>query len=375
MFLFAILFTILAAGILSMWVPSRWPLTLFQLAILLLAAVRIVSRRGVGFNAGAAAVAGIALWGAVQYAAGWTVDPFRTSEEILHFTVAVAAFALAAELDSAGRDRFLAAAVFFAAGIGLVAIVTAFLSPADDRVFGPFVYRNQLAAFMECLLPAALLRAFRHRAWVFTACAGLMFASVVAAGSRTGTVLVTAELIVVPLLAARQGVVSLRALTAAGAGIAASVAALTLAVGWQPLWNRFQEPNPFGLRWDLLQSSWQMFLARPLTGWGLGAWPIVYPGYARYDDGTFVNQAHNDWAQWAVEGGIPVFSLMLFLAVRATVPACRRVWSTGMVAVLLHAMVDYPFQQRPQLAAFFFVMLSLAASDRDTQATLTTRPA
>ena len=65
------------------------------------------------------------------------------------------------------------------------------------------------------------------------------------------------------------------------------------------------------MRADLLRSSVAMARERPLTGFGLGAWPSAYPGYALYDDGTFVNQAHNDWAQWTVEGGLPLLLAML----------------------------------------------------------------
>ena len=38
---------------------------------------------------------------------------------------------------------------------------------------------------------------------------------------------------------------------------------------------RFAEPNSYALRWDLTRSSWEMFLARPLTGWGLGTWSAM----------------------------------------------------------------------------------------------------
>ena len=113
-----------------------------------------------------------------------------------------------------------------------------------------------------------------------------------------------------------------------------------------------------------------MFLARPLTGWGLGTWSSVYPGFAHYDDGTFVNQAHNEWVQWAAEGGILLFLLMLAFAIHLIRPAFRAIWGLGTLAVLLHAFVDYPFEQRPQLAVFFFVFFGLVlASGRSPKHT------
>jgi O-antigen ligase len=103
-----------------------------------------------------------------------------------------------------------------------------------------------------------------------------------------------------------------------------------------------------------------MVADRPITGFGLGTWPLVYPGYARFDDGSFVNQAHSDWAQWASEGGLPFFALLLVLAAAAARPAARSLWGLGIMTVFVHCLVDYPMQQRPALAAFFFAMLGMA---------------
>jgi O-antigen ligase len=102
---------------------------------------------------------------------------------------------------------------------------------------------------------------------------------------------------------------------------------------------------------------------RPLTGFGLGAWSSAYPAYARYDDGTFVNQAHNDWAQWSAEGGVPFFLLMLIAVVGLARPAWRSLWGLGLMAVFLHALVDYPFEQRPALAAYFFALAGALAAE------------
>lgn len=314
-----------------------------------------VAVRGIKVDASGAALAAIVAWGGVQLLAGWTVDAFRTQEVVLDWTVNLVGFALALELAGSDvrRDRFLTWMLAFAAGLSVLAMVTA---SRPDPVFGPFVYRNQYAAFVEAILPFALLRAFvdRERAWVYVAAAGLMFASVVASGSRTGTILCSMEVLLVPLLVGRRGAWKI------AAGIIASVAGLTVVAGWEPLWNRFQEPHPYSLRWDLLQSSIEMWRARPWTGWGLGTWPAVYPGFARYDDGSFVNQAHNDWAQWLVEGGVPLFLLLLFVAIRALRPAIKSIWGLGIISVLIHCWVDYPLQQRPALATFFFCMLGMA---------------
>lgn len=99
----------------------------------------------------------------------------------------------------------------------------------------------------------------------------------------------------------------------------------------------------------------------PRTGFGLGAWPIACPRFALYDDGETVNQAHNDWAQWTTEGGIPFLATLLAMAIPAVRAAPRSLWGVGLLAVMAHACVDFPFQQRPALGACFFALLGALA--------------
>jgi O-antigen ligase len=135
-----------------------------------------------------------------------------------------------------------------------------------------------------------------------------------------------------------------------------------LVVGYEPILHRFQEAAPYSMRADFLRSSLAMVKDRPLAGFGLGAWSTAYPAYARFDDGLFANQAHNDWAQWAAEGGIPMLAMMLAVLALLARPAMRSLWGLGLLAVFVHAFVDYPFQQRPALAVFFFAMAGALAN-------------
>ena len=86
-----------------------------------------------------------------------------------------------------------------------------------------------------------------------------------------------------------------------------------------------------------------MFRASPWHGFGLGTWPSVYPQFALFDAGAFVNHAHNEWAQWAAEGGLVALGLMLAVLAWCSKPALRSVWGLGLLAVFLHSLVDYPF--------------------------------
>ena len=140
----------------------------------------------------------------------------------------------------------------------------------------------------------------------------------------------------------------------------------TAIAGWDVLWRRFLLPDPFAVRREFFQSSLAMIRDRPWMGFGLGTWSSAYPAYALFDNGTFANQAHNDWAQWTVEGGVPFLLLMLWIAARTIGPALRSLWGIGLVAVLVHSLVDYPLE-RPALAGFFFVLLGALESARQSQ--------
>jgi O-antigen ligase len=380
---------ILAFGILTLWVPARWALSVFQVALFALVAVRIAQRRSLTLPVAGWMIAGAAAWGALQGAAGWSVDRVTTLDATLNWVTSLAAFTLAADLyrNSGRRERFLRSALIFTSIIAVISIFTFLTSPAgkvfwildsgsDSRTLGPFVYQNQYAAFVEAILPLAILGTIRdrRRRALHVVIVATLFGSVVTGGSRTGTILCLAEILVIPAMAFWRGMIDGRMLARVLLGSLAAMTVLTGVVGWEPLWKRLQEPHPYSLRKDLVRSSIAMVRDRPLTGFGLGTWPEAYPGYARFDDGTYVNQAHNDWLQWTAEGGLPFLALMLAMAGWSVRPAVRSLWGVGILSVWLHALIDYPMQQRPALAAFFFALLgtlaattsvSTAASARD----------
>jgi hypothetical protein len=377
-----LLAAILFLGILSMWVPARWALTAFQIAVFTLASARLIQRKTVSIHPTAVLLGAAIVWGLIQVLAGWTVDRFKTLNEVLNWTVNLTVFALALELgaDRRRRERFLTAVLWFGTALAAISILTVFSSPvgvvvwlfqagSDARTLGPFVYYNQYAAFIETVLPLALVGATLdpRRRVPYSVVGALLLASVVAGSSRTGTLLCLAELVVIPLLALAQGRIT-RQTAARVVLISLSVlVVLGVVAGWEIVWKRLQEPHPYTLRRDFLLSSLEMVRKRPWTGFGLGTWSEAYPGFARFDDGLFANQAHNDWAQWAAEGGIPFFLLMAGVAGGAIRPALRSLWGLGMLAVFVHCWVDYPMQQRPALAAFFFAMLGILMAYRSAE--------
>jgi O-antigen ligase len=215
------------------------------------------------------------------------------------------------------------------------------------------------------VLPLAIVQAIldRRRSVLYVIVAATLFASVVAGGSRAGSIICLTEIVLTPMVAYHGRLINGRMLARVLAGCVTTVILMTAVVGWETIWNRLQEPNPYSLRWELVRSSLEMIRERPVAGFGLGTWSDAYPAHAHFDDGHFVNQAHNDWVQWAAEGGVPFFLIMLAIVVLSVRPAVKSLWGIGVLAVFVHCLVDYPMQQRPALAAFFFALLGTVNVD------------
>jgi O-antigen ligase len=228
-------------------------------------------------------------------------------------------------------------------------------------IFGTFAYYNNFAQLIELTLPITLWEGVCHRAirLPYLILAALQVGAVVSSSSRAGAVLVLAELFVVLLIA------SLKRCNSMSLPVVALVLALSLgftfAAGFHQVLQKLERPNQLANRRYLNESSLRMVETRPLTGWGLGAYVPVYKMFALYDDGTWVNQAHNDYLEWAAEGGIPYALLMVLLVIWTIRPALRSVWGIGLLAFALHALVDYPFARLGTCGWYFALAGMLSA--------------
>ena len=244
-------------------------------------------------------------------------------------------------------------------------------------VFGPFSYWNNFAQFVELVLPISLwLGLGRRKLRVpYIILSSLQIGAVVASGSRAGTFLVIVELMAVLVLAYLQ---NRNQTLLYGAALALGLSLVFVyAAGFNTLLGKLQQNDQFNVRREINKSSLAMIRERPLTGWGLNTYVPVYRMFARYDDGTYVNRAHNDWLQWTAEGGIVFSGLMLMVFVWSIRPAIRSVWGLGLIAVCLHALVDYPFA-RLGVCGWYFALLGMLAGqtpgERKTPEQLKTRP-
>jgi O-antigen ligase len=124
-------------------------------------------------------------------------------------------------------------------------------------------------------------------------------------------------------------------------------------------------------------------------GSGLGTFARVYAVYEdpdRLDPTTYVNHAHNDYVELAIETGVPgVVLILLFLGWWAV--AAWRAWrqaspdpyaraaAVATAAMLIHSLVDFPLRTAA-LSACFAVFLALLVRSRTAPAeTSQLRPA
>ncbi len=367
---------VFAFAILTLWVPAEWPVTAFEVSVFALAGIAILRgwRALPTLSYPLLPLVYAVLLGLVQWLSGQTVSTFQTKTETVQWAafLAVLVTGLLLFRNPDARRWFRTAMVWFAAALAVLAILEIFTSRAKvfwffttdvDAVPGTILYRNHYAAFIEAVLPIALYEALRREraAVLYSGMAAVMYASVIASASRAGTLLTTAEIIIVILIMWIRREIRGRSILIHLGRTALLLGIFTAIVGWQGVMERFSVPDQIGGRRELDRSSLHMIPEAPWLGTGLGTWTAVYPRHALFDDGTFVNRAHNDWLQWTVEGGIPLGVLMLSLFLWCLRPALTSVWGLGVIAVFLHAVVDYPFS-RPALGSWILVIVAMLAA-------------
>ena len=228
------------------------------------------------------------------------------------------------------------------------------------QIYGSFASHNNFAQLVELSLPITLWIGIGHRRpnLLFVSLGALQVGSVAAASSRAGIALVMVEMVAVAAIAyhryRRPAVV-----LALGLLLVLSVIFVFVA-GFEGVAGKFKGDQLL-VRREINKSSLAMIAQRPLTGWGMGTYMYIYPMFARYDDGTYVNQAHNDWLEWAAEGGVIFSGLMLVVFVWSIVPAVRSVWGIGLIALCLNAAVDYPFA-RLGVCGWYFALVGMLAA-------------
>jgi O-antigen ligase len=389
----AMLILFLAFTTSTVFVQQVWAIDCFQIGIYALTAAYVLfdmRRNGWSLAQGIAPllVYLIPLWGVVQIVAHWTASTVETREEVLRWGALAAVFFITQVIvrTRSQRENLLKIFVFFATAMAVLCLTQLFTSQGNvlwifasgyPDVYATFPNHNNYAEFIELFLPIALWWALRDgwRAWGYALIAGVLYASVIGAASRAGAIICTAEFLAVLILGLVLHVRpkpgrSLRLTTTTLIAVPMLAAVFTFIVGWRPILDRFQKLDPQVARREFFLSAVDMARHRPLTGYGLGTFPEAYQQHAIRDFPFYANHAHNDWAEFAADGGIPFF-LLIVVPFAAAIPiAIRHPWGIGLVAVMLHACVDYPFP-RPAVSGWMFAMLALLymarSSDRRKQ--------
>jgi hypothetical protein len=363
-------------AILTLWVPAYWPVAVFQVSVFSLAVVAVIRWRDYFPSVSwPMAVFTLAVaWGLVQRFSGTTVYQFETKKAIVQWATFLGVFIIGEFLF---RDRlmshwFRSAMLWFGFLVAILAVLQTFTSGGKvfwvfhsdySGVIGPIAYHNHYAAFVEVVLPIALYQSFRSQqgTLLYGSMVAVLYTSVIVSGSRAGAVLATAEVLTVAGIMCAGARAARRVVRFTALRVLALSVVFTLVVGWGVIWSRFSISDPYSGRRELAISSLHMAADRPWLGFGLGTWPTVYPKYASFDAGLFTNRAHCDWLEWTAEGGFPFGILMATLFVWSVRPAFHTVWGLGVVAVFLHAIVDYPFS-RPALGSWPILVIAMLAA-------------
>ena len=396
------LFLILMYCTATVFVRSEWALQSFQVGIYGLVGVTMLLHLGSKRETVAAGwepwlVYLIPLWGLVQLVAHTTASTFETREVLLRWGALAGVFYLTLTIARTreARRTILSAFLIFATVMAILCLtqmntsegkVVWVFSTGNPYVFGTFPSYNSYAQFIELALPIALWRALSEgwRSWWYGIGGGILYASVIGSASRAGATLCTLELLLilgmgfarlwrapVAQTSPRSAPRSARMNTSILIAVLAFAILFTSLVGWERVLLRFQQNDKYLVRREYMVAAVDMAKQKPLVGYGLGTFPEVYQQFAVKDFPFYANHVHNDWSEFAAEGGIP-FLLLVLIPCAAVLPtAFRHPWGLGLIATMLHACVDFPFP-RPAVSGWMFMLMALLyatrASDREQYA-------
>jgi O-antigen ligase len=239
---------------------------------------------------------------------------------------------------------------------------------------------------MEMLLPFPLVLAATRfsdgKARIaLAAIAALMAGSIFLSGSRGGMLAFGAQMLALAVLLLRKREGNWKQPLMLGVFLAMVIAFLVW-IGGNELTHRLvsihseaREEISGGVRMTIDRDCLRMFTKRPFLGWGLGTFPIVYPGFRSFYTNFFVNEAHNDYLQLLVETGIAGFAIAAWFLVLVFRRASGKLqnWTEnatgaltvaallGCVGILVHSFLDFNLQI-PANAALFYVLCAIAAS-------------
>ena len=265
-------------------------------------------------------------------------------------------------------------------------------------IYGPYVNHNHYAGLMELLVPIPLVLSLTRLAEdrlriAAGVAAAIMAGTIFLSGSRGGMLAIFVELSVIAIILFRQ-----QKATRIAIGLAAFAIVLVSMLAWlggKELTTRVSSiavesrtEISGGMRLSIDRDTFRMFRNKPVLGWGLGTFPVVYPQFRSFYTNFFVNEAHNDYLQLLAEVGLLGFGAMLWFLIvmyRQAIPqfgnwmsdvngAVTLACTLGCTGILVHSLLDFNLQI-PANAALFYVFCTIAASPALRQRARKQRPA
>ena len=267
--------------------------------------------------------------------------------------------------------------------------------PKGAGPFGPYVNRNHFAGYMNMLFPVVLSMFIAYRPHIVYGSLRSRIVGIFSQGRTNLHVLIGFAAVLVSisifLSLSRGGISGLGLsiiffaflMTKAGQGrrgvifIAVIYILIALSVswfGWDAIIERFAEigdawDNNYLQRIEVYRNSLNIIHHFPVTGTGFGTFMHIFPRYRTVPGESTVNHAHNDYIEFLSDGGvislifagwflIAVFysSYRVFLRRRDLYAISIFTGSvTGMIAVLIHGMVDFNLHIGANGLYFFFL--------------------
>ncbi len=246
---------------------------------------------------------------------------------------------------------------------------------------GFFANSNHMAAFLLTAIPlfAALVARLPGRMtpvrWLFVGIGGAVLLTGIATNGSFAILLLGAPvtlasaLLIVPPGRIRVGRMVLFTGLLALAGVAFLLASATTGLSSGNLAS-------VSVRQDIWGQSLALVREFGLVGTGLGTFPSVYP--LAEDPGivdwTYVNHAHNELLELAVELGVPGLALLAAFLVwwlKRTIALWRRreamhfarAATIASGALMLHSLVDYPLRTGALIALFGLCLALMVVGD------------
>ena len=335
----------------------------------------------------------------------WTLSPAATERAIYYLIPGLALFFSMLAVGRSAWRKMLAVIIVVCVANLLLAFAQvlagqqSFLNPYPDfapAMAGIFANRNHQADMLAVglmLISVFILEAWKHyrenrntgrRIVLFALIAATFVFALPLVGSRAGVIVAMVMLMGVVLSSGLPSLRTYRANRTLQVGtllaLIVFVSGLYAAVAWMQV-----DVDAEGSRHTLLTETLRIGNEQAPLGSGIGTFVSTFQQGASdtFLTNFYVNNAHNEYAQWWLEGGVlgvavTLFALVIFLKTLVNLLRQRQSSATrvcGMAAmmgigvVILHSTVDYPLRTHALMAVFAVLSgIAIAAASSGSSA-------